>query len=141
MVYISNLGKPRLKDIEKVLDGKITRDSVLVTDSFRAYLKLAKDMQLSHIRIPRNHYKVGTFNIQTINSYHSRLKSMITYNFKGVSTKYLNNYLVYHNFVNFAKDSRDNKESILFNFIQNTKCLSKSIDIANRPAIPLPDVA
>lgn len=135
---ISNLGKPKLQDIEKVLINKIQKDSILVTDSFRAYLKLAKDMELSHIRIPRNHYKVGTFNIQTINSYHSKLKSMMIYSFKGVSTKYLNNYLVYHNFVNFAKDSRNEKERILLDYIVNTECLSKSINIANRPAVPLP---
>ncbi|MPB26169.1 IS1595 family transposase, partial [Campylobacter coli] len=138
---VSNLGKPKLKDLEKVLNGKIIKDSMFVTDSFRAYLKLAKDMELSHIRIPRNKYKAGTFNIQTINSYHSRLKAMITYNFKGVSTKYLNNYLVYHNFVNFAKDNKNDKEIILFDFIQENDCISKSINIANRPNIPLPDVA
>jgi transposase-like protein len=106
---ISNLGKPKLTDLQKVLDKKIVSDSVLVTDSFKAYLKLAKDLNLSHIRIPRNRYKIGTFNIQTINSYHIRLKSMLIYDFKGASTKYLNNYFVYHNFVNFAKDSNDSK--------------------------------
>lgn len=41
---------------------------------------------------------------------------MSIYNFKGVLTKYLNNYLVYDNFVNFAKkDSRDDKNAILLN--------------------------
>ncbi|HEH5237354.1 IS1595-like element ISCco3 family transposase [Campylobacter jejuni] len=134
---ISNLGKPKLKDLEKVLSGKINQDSVFVTDSFRAYLKLSNDMELNHIRIPRNKYSNGAFNIQVINSYHSRLKAMLTYNFKGVSTKYLNNYLVYHNFVNFAKDSRSDKERILLNHIISTDCISKSIDIANRPAIPV----
>ena len=123
---ISNLGKPKLQDIERVLDGKITKDSILVTDSFRAYLKLAKDMGLSHIRIPRKSHKVGTFNIQTI-----------TYNFKCVSTKYLNNYLVYHNFVNFAKETRNDKEIILLDFIQKTDCVSLVRTISDRPSIPL----
>ncbi|QKF91590.1 IS1595 family transposase [Campylobacter sp. CCUG 57310] len=134
---ISNLGKPKLTDLQKVLDKKIVSDSVLVTDSFRAYLKLAKDMNLSHIRIPRNHYKAGAFNIQVVNSYHSRLKSMLIYNFKGVSTKYLNNYLVYHNFVNFAKESRNDKEIILLDFIQKTECISLVRSISGRPNIPL----
>ena len=134
---ISNLGKPKLQDIERVLDGKITKDSILVTDSFRAYLKLANGMGLSHIRIHRKSHKVGAFNIQTINSYHSRLRAMLIYNFKGVSTKYLNNYLVYHNFVNFAKETRKDKEMILFDFIQKTKCLSLVKNISNRPNIPL----
>ena len=138
---ISNLGKPKLQDIEKVLINKIQKDSILVTDSFRAYLKLAKDMNLSHIRIPRNHYKIGAFNIQTINSYHSKLKNMLIHSFKGVSTKYLNNYLVYNKFVNFAKESRSGKEQILLDHIINTECLSKSINIANRPAVPLPQAS
>lgn len=134
---ISNLGKPKLTDLQKVLDKKIVSDSVLATDIFRVYLKLAKAMNLSHIRIPRNHYKIGTFNIQTINSYHSRLKSMLLYNFKGVSTKYLNNYLVYHNFVNFAKNSKNDKEIIPCNFMQKTECLSLVKSISNRPSILL----
>ena len=47
---------------------------------------------------------------------------MIIHHFKGVATKYLNNYLVYHNFVNFAKDSLENKKTILPNFIRNMLC-------------------
>lgn len=138
---VSNLGKPNIHVLGYVLNGKIAKDSVLVTDSFRTYSKLSNDMKLQHIRIPRNQYSLGTFNIQTINSYHLRLKAMLTYNFKGVATKYLNNYLVYNNFVNFAKESRSDKKVILLDFIQETECISQSIDILNRPAIPLPKIA
>ena len=56
---------------------------------------------------------------------------MIIHNFKGVATKYLNNYLVYHNFVNFAKESKKDKEQILFNHILNTDCISQSINVVN----------
>lgn len=66
-------------------------------------------MNLNHIRIPRNKHKNGVFNIQLLNNYHARLKGMINIRFKGVATKYLNNYLVYHNFVNFAKESEIEK--------------------------------
>lgn len=92
---------------------------------------------LSHIRIPRGKRAVGTFNIQTINSYHSRLKSMIVHRFKGVATKYLNNYLLYYNLVNFAKDSLANKEVVLLNFIRNTLCSIKSAEVSKLPAIPM----
>lgn len=84
---ISNLGKPSLKDLQKVLNGKVAKDSIFVTDSLRPYQKLSLDMNLSHIRIPRGKHAVGTFNIQTINSYHSRLKNMIIHRFKGGSNK------------------------------------------------------
>ena len=135
---ISNLGKPSLKDLQKVLDGKIAKDSVFVTDSLRPYQKLSLDMDLNHIRIATNKRSKGLFNIQTVNSYHSRLKDLIIHRFKGVATKYLNNYLVYHNFVNFAKGTLEDKETILFDFIRSTTCSSKTVDIAVRPAIPIP---
>ena len=54
---------------------------------------------------------------------------MIVHRFKGVATKYLNNYLVYHNFVNFAKDALANKEVILMDFIRNTMCTIRSADV------------
>lgn len=94
-------------------------------------------MSLNHIRIPRNKYSNGSFNIQVVNNYHSRLKSMLVYNFKGVSTKYLNNYLVYHNFVNFAKENKKDKEQILLNHIIKTNCISKVESLRNRSSIPL----
>ncbi len=94
-------------------------------------------MSLSYIRILRGKHAVGTFNIQTINSYHSHLKNMLVHRFKGVATKYLNNYLVYHNFVNFAKDSLENKEAVLLDFIRNTLFSIKSADLPRCPAIPL----
>ncbi|HFC8520517.1 IS1595 family transposase [Neisseria lactamica] len=134
---ISNLGKPSLKDLQKVLFDKVAAGSVFVTDSLRPYQKLSLDMNQGHIRIPRGRRSVGAFNIQTVNNYHKRLKDLIFGTFKGVATKYLNNYLVYHNFVNFAKDSKADKEVILFDFIRNVLCQSKSLEIAKRPALPI----
>lgn len=134
---ISNLGKPSLKDLQKVLSDKVAAGSVFVTDSLRPYQKLSLDMNLGHIRIPRGRRSVGAFNIQAVNNYHKRLKDLIFGTFKGVATKYLNNYLVYHNFVNFAKDSKADKEVILFDFIRNVLCQSKSLEIAKRPALPI----
>lgn len=43
---------------------------------------------------------------------------------------------VYHNFVNFAKDSFTNKLSILTNFVFKTKCNTKGCNIVKRNAIP-----
>lgn len=134
---ISNLGKPSLKNLQKVLNGNISKNSVFVTDSLCPYQKLSLDMELNHIRITTKKRSNGLFNIQAVNSYHRRLKDLITHRFKGVATKYLNNYLVYHNFVNFAKGSSESKESILLDFIRNTLCTSKTIDISTRPVIPL----
>lgn len=60
---------------------------------------------------------------------------MIEHNFRGVATKYLNNYIVYNNFVNFSKSI--NKLDILENFVFSTKCNSKGYEIVQRDPIPV----
>lgn len=134
---IANLGRPNVADLQKVLNGKIAQNSVFVTDLLRSYQKLSFNMKLHHIQIPRNKFKSGVFNIQIVNNYHKRLKDLILGTFKGVATKYLNNYLVYHNFVNFAKETKVNKEVVLFDFIRNTFCQSRTYKISDRPALPI----
>lgn len=134
---VANLGRPNIADLRKVFTGKIAQDSIFVTDSLRAYQKISLDMELNHIRIPRNKRSAGAFNIQTVNNYHSQFKALIIHHFNRVATKYLNNYLVYHHFVNFDKESKANKEVVLFDFIRNTFCQSKSAEIAKRPALPI----
>lgn len=134
---ISNLGKPKVQHLEKVINGKIEQGSVFVTDSLKGYQKVAVSNELVHVRIPRGKHKSGVFNINTVNSYHSELKRMINWNFKGVATKYLNNYIVYNNFVNFAKNTFINKLNKLEDFVFTTKCLTKCTEIKFRSAIPV----
>ena len=88
------------------------------------------------MRIPRGKHKSGSFNINTVNSYHSELKRLVNGNFKGVSTKYLNNYIVYNSFVNFARDTCSNKINILQDFTFSTVCMTRGYAIKNRPALP-----
>ena len=134
---MANLGKPNTVSIYKIIQGGVEREVVFVTDSLRSYLKFSKKMSLNHFRIPRNKHINGCFNIQAVNNYHGQFKSMLSYNFKSVSTRYLNNYLVYHNFVSFAKETRFGKKQILFKYILETNYLIKSASVVSRPAIPL----
>lgn len=62
---------------------------------------------------------------------------MINGNFKGVATKYLNNYIVYNNFVNFSKNTFINKLNKLEDFVFTTKYLTRSAEIKFRSAIPV----
>lgn len=136
---ISNLGKPSWKHIRGVLGGKVQKQSILVTDSFRGYHKLAADMEVTHIRIPRKKHTSGTFNIQLLNNYHLQLKKMINDRFNGVSTKYLNNYLVYHNMVNFSRGDNAFKEETMFRFTMTTNCKKTRNEVFSRPLIPTLD--
>jgi hypothetical protein len=97
-------------------------DNVLVTDAWRAYKTYAKEKELEHYRIKSDdgkHVIKGLYHIQNVNSFPSRMKKWID-RFKGVATKYLDNYLAWFLFI----DSRSNenakqhiKEFLLTSFV------------------------
>lgn len=121
---ISNLGKPGLIDLRNVLGGRVAEESIFVTDSLRPYVKLSEEMGLYHYPIKPGKRKNGTFNIQMLNNYHGQFKDLINHRFHGVSTKHLNNYIVYHNFVNYSKGTEDEKRKILTDY-----SLAEPIDV------------
>ena len=133
---ITNLGKVGTKDIHNAFDNRISANSILCTDDTRAYNDFANTNSLELIKLKTGKSKSGIYHIQHINSYHSILKNWIR-RFHGVATKYLNNYLIWHNFVNYAKESYAEKTSIFaeFCFTTNKKSLSKKIPL--RPSIPV----
>ena len=87
-------GRISTKDIESVLKDKIEPKSILCTDTHRSYTSFAKKNNIEHhtIKVSAKEYKRGIYHVQHINSITSDLKLWIN-GFKGVSTKYLQNYL------------------------------------------------
>ena len=79
---------------------------------------------------------ISNLALHYINSYHSQLKRFMR-GFNGVSTKYLNNYLVWNNLVNYAKESDMEKRNIFLTFVLATLKTAKCRDLSNRPAVPL----
>jgi len=135
---ITNLGKPTIKDLKKLLNSDhFMQGSILVTDSLANYDTIAADLDLTHVKIPSGKHSNGQFNIQKINSYHNELKRLVNRHFKGVATKYLNNYVVYNNFVNWAKGSFYTLLGVLKDFVYTTVCNTKGYKIVLRQAIPL----
>ena len=120
-----------------VFQNRIEKGSIFITDCLRSYHKIVHENELTYVRIPRGKHKNGAFNIQAVNSYHSELKRLVQGNFKGVATKYLNNYVVYHNFVNFAKGELNQKMNILREFIYTTDVNIKSREVSDRERIPV----
>ena len=133
---ITNLGRVGAKDIHHAFDNRIMPNSILCTDAISCYNDLARTEKLELIQLKTGKSKLGIYHIQHINSYHSMLKNFIN-RFHGVATKYLNNYLVWHNLLNYAKESYAEKTKIFTDFVftTNKKSLSKNIPL--RPAIPL----
>ena len=133
---ITNLGRVGAKDIHHAFDNRIEPNSILCTDAIACYNDLARTEKLELIQLKTGKSKLGIYHIQHINSYHSMLKNFMI-RFHGVATKYLNNYLIWHNFLNYAKESYAEKTTILADFVFTTNKKSLSKEIPLRPAIPL----
>ena len=133
---ISNLGRVSTKALHAVFDDRFDSKSILCTDKMNSYVRFANKNTLNLVQLKGGKEKKGIYNIQRINAYHGGLK-LFMHPFKGVSTKYLNNYLIWHNFVNFAKETTNEKRNILLNFALATPCLDKCRTMSNRSPVPL----
>lgn len=133
---VANLGRVSTKDLHKTYDKRIESNSILCTDKMNSYKRFATANGLNLIQLKSGKSKQGIFNIQHINSYHSQLKRFL-YAFKGVSTKYLNNYLTWNNFVNYSKETSREKANILLKFTLTTQKTVTYSGLANRPSIPI----
>ena len=133
---ISNLGRVSTQAIHNVYDGKIAQDSTIVTDKASAYIRFADANSLKLVQLKNGVAKKGIYNIQHINNYHSRLKKFMQ-NFNGVATKYLNNYLAWNNFVNYAKETDGEKKNILMRFTLTTVKNITCRQISHRATLPI----
>lgn len=106
---VACMGRVVKSKVDSMIGSKLTSENVLVTDAWRAYMTYAKEKGLEHYRIKSNdgkHVIKGLYHIQNVNGLHSRMKQWID-RFKGVSTKYLDNYLAWFLFI----DSRSNEST------------------------------
>jgi hypothetical protein len=88
-----------------VLGKHIDTSALLCTDTATNYKKFAtmKDLQHEAINVRKGVYtKKGIYHIQHVNGYHTRLKKWMN-RFQGVATKYLDNYLFWHRFLELNK--------------------------------------
>ena len=131
----SNTGKPTIENISWAFEDKIKKDSILVTDKAAAYIKFAQNNDLKHVQIKEKRVIGGIYHIQHINSYHSNLKSFIN-TFKGVSSKYLGNYLAWENYINMPNQTYEEKKRILLKSILSIDFHERNKDIKERPIIP-----
>lgn len=133
---ITNLGRVSTKALHSVFDDRFDEKSILCTDRMNSYVRFANKNTLNLVQLKGGKEKKGIYNIQRINAYHGELKLFMR-PFKGVSTKYLNNYLIWHNFVNYAKETVNEKRNILLNFALTTPCSDKCRTMSYRNPVPL----
>ena len=75
--------------------------SSLCSDANSTWRLFAKDGGLDHVELnasKKQRVKKRIYHIQNVNAFHSRLKNWME-RFKGVATKYLDNYLTWFRFI------------------------------------------
>lgn len=131
----TNLGHVSTENLLSAFDGRIAEGSTFCSDGAPQYVEFAIDSKLDLLQFDRAEGRRGLYNVQHINSYHSVLKNFMS-RFRGVSTKYLPNYLAWNNFENYANETFTEKHRILFEFIVTTKRTSLRSSYSKRPSLP-----
>lgn len=111
-LQVAKRGRIRKVDIEKVLSGKLDKESVLCTDSHRSYSAFAKSEGIEHQRIharKKQYVKDKIYHVQNANQTASALKDWMA-GFHGVSTKYLQNYLSWFMVLEQVKTKADKEK-------------------------------
>ena len=78
--------------IEQTLVPHFTEDTVLVTDSHRAYKTVANKYKIPLNQIPSGKHTSGGFHLGHVNGYHHNISDFM-YLYHGVSSKFLDYYL------------------------------------------------
>lgn len=141
---VTNTGNVSITALHLLYDHRISTDAILVTDKANSYKKFADSNAISLVQVKSKNdvygrrilpKKNGIYHIQHVNNYHSQLKRFMR-QFNGVSTKYLNNYLIWNNLVNYAKETDEEKKNIFLSFVLTAPFREKSADISSRAPIP-----
>ena len=132
---ISNLGKVSTDALEKVYGIRIRENTTVCTDKEKSYVKFAADRNLQLVQVECK-TKKGIYHTNGINSYHNVLKKFID-DFYGVSTKYLNNYLIWHNIINFSRGTEIDKQKDILAWIMKSGFRETSRNVRIKPRIPV----
>ena len=98
-----------MEQIDTTLTSHFKSDTVLISDAHNSYKSYTSSSNVEHIIIngsKKEYVKKGIYHLNNINNYHSRLKKWIS-RFNGVSTKYLQLYLVWFQFLDNRKMESD----------------------------------
>ena len=86
------VGRIWASHIEKTLLPHFTEDTVLITDSHRAYRTVANKHKIPLKQIPSGKHTSGGYSLGHINGYHHNISDFM-YLYHGVSSKFLDYYL------------------------------------------------
>lgn len=109
----------------------------LVYQMYNTLSKSDKMRFMQMLGMPPQMTEIIDSSTMDINGYHSQLKTFME-RFHGVATKYLNNYLVWHNLRNYAEGDFNFKESVWERHNAEAIYDDSKWTYMFRPPIPLP---
>lgn len=108
MINVASRGKLTKAVIHKTVGKKLSKKNTVVSDSDRNIAFYLRDREIEHIRLSarkKERVKDKIYHTQNVNNLQQRLKDWIK-DYKGVSTKYLQNYLNLFQALNLIKTER-----------------------------------
>jgi len=138
VAMVSGTGKVSTEKVKAVFNNRIVESSVLVTDKDSSYLKFAEEnhIEIFQLKSEERVYK-GIYHIQHVNAFHSHLKAFMR-PFQGVSTKHLNNYLVWYAWMSMNRElSEESLERNILNSSTSHNFRLLTSEISKKPALPL----
>lgn len=109
-------GRISHKEVDTVVAPYMGEVTCLCTDSASCFKTFSRKKGIDHevLNIKQGvRVKKGIFHIQNVNSYHSRFKDWVL-RFKGVATKYLDNYLFWHRFIDLNRRMSGHQMKLAF---------------------------
>ena len=131
---VTALACPSARALRKAFDKIFVNKSstVICSDRDKAYASFIAKKGFNHIQLEDGLAQQGEYHVQNINSYHSGLKRFLRL-FNGVSTKYLNNYLVWYNVIEAKQKSRVVLLKLSIKYVSSTRW----DNVSDRRAIPI----
>lgn len=107
---VSNIGRLSKSDIQRSIGGKITKNTVLISDKHQSIAAFAKDNKIDHYSFKASeHTTKDGKGVQLLNNIAKRLDTLINRTLCGVSTKYLQLYV---NWFKFKENNKNKNEQI-----------------------------
>ena len=134
---VAKLGRCSTQAVDVVLGGRIDQQATLCTDGDAAYRRFSRANGHTLVQIKGGRGTVkGIYHIQHLNAYLRTLKDFLRW-FKGVSTKYLNNYLTWNNTAMHGGGSLTEKLNALLERIMAVFFEETCRQIPIRPPVPV----
>lgn len=124
------IGRMNKEDIVRTVGDKFHENTILVSDKHSSISAFANDLGIKHKTFKaKDHTLDQEYHVQYVNYLAGRLKSVINHQLRGVSTKYLQNYINWIMAKELYREVQERVEIYKTKSIGNKECWNKYINI------------